>query len=364
MTDNKDGSGHLCHRYLKQVLADPSLAALAERFIPRRIRRPGSEEELLSDDQALASVPRFALVGPPGCGKTSQLRHWLVETARMTLEGVSRWLPLYVDFTQVQEGVELDDLVDIALAAQGLDTTKPQRTALLGQAVPLLLIDNLDRVRDIRVLQDAARVWRLGVHSPTDQAEGEAEPPAPGVVAGANPLRVVLVCRTEAVSAYQGCLQGLPLASLAAIDDRTVTGHLLGYVGDRPGSMSSTSLLSWLWRDPALEGLARQPSFLWAVVDAAEAGHVSRAAVVERGIQKGLESSVSPDLQSPDAQAAVQALASLAWSMRQEGKTSLAGRARASQDEQPLAHLEQLLDSGLLRRTAEGSQVSVRRFQH
>jgi len=218
VTEYKDDSGQLHYRYLQQLLNDSTLVALEGQFLPRRISRRGGEGDLLRDDQVLATVPRFVLVGPSGSGKTSQLRHWMVQTARRFVnpgeKQESKWLPFYIDLTQLQEGFQLDDLVEMALIAQGLHTSREDRRHLLSHAVPLLLLDNVDRVRDIRILQGAARLWQPVVRSVGDWVGSEVEGPVLGVRTEATRPRTVLACRTEAVSAYQGWLQGLPLATL------------------------------------------------------------------------------------------------------------------------------------------------------
>ena len=354
MTDYKDEDTHLYHRYLQQLLNDPSLTTLEGRFIPRRIRGPVGEGDLLLAEEALTTMPRWVLLGPPGCGKTSQLRHWMAQLARQLLgadkEPKRRWLPLYIDLTQFQEGLELDHLVEMALIVQGLYTSPEQRKVLLDYTVPLLLVDNLDRVRDIRALQSAARLWQP--HLP-GSATGSADHPC-----------VVLTCRSEALSAYQGWLQGLPLTTLTPIDDETIAEYLLAQLpvqADRPGTdqarstLPATTVLYWLWRDPALEELAGQPLFLQAVIDAAKADDISRAAVVERGMQGALELALPQGVQ-----AGRRALAGIAWAMRQEAKASLS----LAQTKETLAHaglplsLENLLDSGLLSITQEGREVS------
>ena len=276
-------------------------------LFPRRVtayRRPVSGTEVGGPgfaepiESVLARQRRLVLLGDPGAGKTTTLRHLARKAAERALAD-SGPVPVYVELKRYDGQADLAPLlaqaVNEALAAHRLPlSTDPDEAARmvqawLGQGEFLLLLDGLNEVHpDHRTAAVAA---------------------LKGLLAG--PHQVVVSCRERDYSAE---LQALaPAYTLQPLSEEEIRNYLERDLGER-----GEALFWQIRRDRRLLDLAGNPLMLWLMARVAEAepkGRLpaNRGRLLARFVDAmpGLrrrEAVPLPDIPDDDVRAALRAL--------------------------------------------------------
>lgn len=226
----------------------PELRRLLQPYVDGLIARLGAAEEQrepwpleaeLPDGPGkvlpwLLAAPPSVLLGPPGAGKSANLRHLALALARDWREGRGK-LPLLLDLA---EGHPWEGVEDLALRSLGLPPAEGPRLADLGPTV--LLLDNLHQSPNLYLFEGLELLLRAG---------GQAGP------------GLVVACRSADWPHYRAWFQGieeLPLrpldrAGLESLLQATVTPEHLAILRD------------WLTRDPDLAQAIRLPLGLQAL---------------------------------------------------------------------------------------------------
>ncbi len=285
-------------------------------LFPRRVtsyRRPVSGTEVGGPgfaepiESVLARQRRLVLLGDPGAGKTTTLRHLAREAAEKALAG-SGPFPIYVELKRYGGQADLAPLlaqaVNEALAAHRLPlSADPEEAARmvrawLGQGEFLLLLDGLNEVHpDYRTAAVAA---------------------LKGLLAG--PHQVVVSCRERDYSAE---LQALaPAYTLQPLSEEEIRNYLERDLGEQ-----GEALFMQIRWDRRLLDLAGNPLMLWLMARVAEAEPegrlpankgqlLARFVAVIPGLRRR-EAVPLPDIPDDDVRAA---LRSLGLAMQERGR--------------------------------------------
>jgi predicted NACHT family NTPase len=205
--------------------------------ILRRLKERASKNRQKIDD-FIVGEDRLYLLGSPGAGKTTLMRHIAIQAAR----GVLDRIPVYLALREIyQDGVSIEKQLDHVLNVGGVPDPGLLITKLLEAGALILLFDGLDEIPPAqgRRLNYLRQIEALSKQYPK--------------------CRVVISCRTAA-SSYS--IEGFKYLELAEFDQDQQAAFLQRWFADDP---TAHERFIAMWREGsnlALRDLASSPLLL------------------------------------------------------------------------------------------------------
>src|SRR5262249_37682987 len=207
------------------------LPLLTLQFTERRLVGAGPQRQLervpLADvTEAIAQHPALVLLGPPGCGKSTVLRHLALDIARAVLVGQDTRLPFRVNLASYAWPHTHASPLDF-LTRQWQETGLPG--GMVGQVrageVGLLAdgLNELPRVASASEQQHRANDWQQCIETYFSDPH--------------NPSRAVFASRDQADYAQP---LGLPRVEIESLRDEQIAAFLQAYVGAEAAEVLDT----------------------------------------------------------------------------------------------------------------------------